>query len=47
MRADELPRAKFALPPEFAKGATAAPDELAENPRARSARLRVLERIEA
>ncbi len=47
MRADELPRAKFALPPEFAKGVTAAPDELADNPRARSARLRVLERIEA
>jgi 16S rRNA (cytosine1402-N4)-methyltransferase len=44
LRADELPRAKFALPPEFAKGVVAADDELAENPRARSARLRVLER---
>jgi 16S rRNA (cytosine1402-N4)-methyltransferase len=47
LRADQLPRAKFALPPEFAKGVTAAPDELADNPRARSARLRVLERTEA
>jgi len=47
MRADELPRAKFALPAEFAKGVTAAPDELAANPRARSARLRVLERTQA
>lgn len=44
LRADELPRAKFALPPEFAKGVVAAEDELADNPRARSARLRVLER---
>lgn len=44
LRADELPRAKFALPPEFAKGVVAATDELADNPRARSARLRVLER---
>ena len=47
LRADELPRAKFALPPEFAKGVIAAPDEQGDNPRARSARLRVLERIEA
>lgn len=47
LRADELPRAKFALPPEFAKGVTATPDELGTNPRARSARLRVLERTRA
>ncbi len=44
LRADELPRAKFALPAEFAKGVVAGADELADNPRARSARLRVLER---
>lgn len=45
LRAGELPRPRFAIVEGFAGGVTAADDELASNPRARSARLRVLERI--
>lgn len=40
----ERPRARFSTVKEFARGATATPDELDANPRARSARLRVLQR---
>jgi 16S rRNA (cytosine1402-N4)-methyltransferase len=36
----------FAIPKPFSKGVTAAADETEHNPRARSARLRVLERVE-
>ena len=38
-------QAPFRIPKPFSKGATAAPDEIDHNPRARSARLRVLERV--
>ncbi|MCR9164335.1 MAG: 16S rRNA (cytosine(1402)-N(4))-methyltransferase RsmH [Nannocystaceae bacterium] len=38
-------QAPYSLPKPFAKGVTAAPDETDHNPRARSARLRVLERV--
>ena len=38
-------QAPFAIPKPFSKGATAQPDETDHNPRARSARLRVLERV--
>ncbi len=38
-------QAPFAIPKPFSKGATAAQDEIDANPRARSARLRVLERV--
>jgi len=45
LREHELPRPRFAVPEGFARGATAEPDEIATNPRSRSARLRVVERI--
>ncbi len=45
LRADELPRPHFIVPEGWSRGATAADDEIANNPRARSARLRVLERV--
>ncbi len=38
-------QAPYSLPKPFSKGVTAAPDETDHNPRARSARLRVLERV--
>lgn len=38
-------QAPYTIPKPFSKGVTAAPDETDENPRARSARLRVLERV--
>lgn len=44
LRADELPRPDFAVPRGFAGGVVASPEEIKDNPRARSARLRVLER---
>lgn len=40
----ELPIPAFRVPPEFRGGKTPEPDEVARNPRSRSARLRVLER---
>lgn len=43
--ASELPSAPFRLPDGLARGVTPAKDELDRNPRARSARLRVLERV--
>ena len=44
--AAELPKASFAIPAGFPRrGAQAEPDELARNPRSRSARLRVIERV--
>jgi 16S rRNA (cytosine1402-N4)-methyltransferase len=45
LRQHELPRPRFAVPEGFARGVTAEPDEIAANPRSRSARLRVVERI--
>jgi len=45
LRQHELPRPRFAVPEGFARGATAQPDEIDANPRSRSARLRVVERI--
>ncbi|HET6585158.1 MAG TPA: 16S rRNA (cytosine(1402)-N(4))-methyltransferase RsmH [Nannocystaceae bacterium] len=47
LREHELPRPRFAVPEGFARGVTAQPDEIAANPRSRSARLRVVERIAA
>ena len=44
LRADELPTPRFVVPPGFAGGVTPRPEEIESNPRARSARLRVLER---
>jgi 16S rRNA (cytosine1402-N4)-methyltransferase len=38
-------QAPYSVPKPFSKGATAAQDEIDNNPRARSARLRVLERV--
>lgn len=44
LRADELPTPRFTVPRDFAGGLTPRPEEIESNPRARSARLRVLER---
>lgn len=44
LRADELPVADFVEPRGWAGGRTPTPEEIDTNPRARSARLRVLER---
>lgn len=41
----ELPRPAFAIPRAYARGVTASSEEIDRNPRARSARLRVLERL--
>lgn len=43
--ADQLPRPDFTLPRPFHQGVDASPAEIAQNPRSRSARLRVLERL--
>ncbi len=43
--AADLPRARFTIPDPFRHGATPAEPELAHNPRSRSSRLRVLERV--
>jgi 16S rRNA (cytosine1402-N4)-methyltransferase len=47
LRADELPLPRFRVPDGFARGVTASPTEIENNPRSRSARLRVLERVQA
>ncbi|MBC8067873.1 MAG: 16S rRNA (cytosine(1402)-N(4))-methyltransferase RsmH [Deltaproteobacteria bacterium] len=47
LRADELPQPRFRLPEGFARGVIANDTEIENNPRARSARLRVLERTHA
>jgi 16S rRNA (cytosine1402-N4)-methyltransferase len=44
VRDRDLPRPKFRLPKGYASGVTPDASELAENPRSRSARLRVIER---
>lgn len=44
LRADELPSPDYVVPEGWARGATAQDDEIEHNPRARSARLRLLER---
>jgi 16S rRNA (cytosine1402-N4)-methyltransferase len=44
VRAEDIAKPDFVSPRQFAKGSTAGPEELEANPRARSARLRVLER---
>lgn len=44
IRDDELPRPRFCTPRPFSGGRSAAEDEVARNPRSRSARLRVIQR---
>jgi len=44
LRADELPKPRFVEPRAWARGRVPQPEEIQANPRARSARLRVLER---
>jgi 16S rRNA (cytosine1402-N4)-methyltransferase len=47
VRAADLPAPKFAIPRGYAQGVVAGAGEVASNPRARSARMRVLERVAA
>lgn len=47
IRAEDEPPADFRVPTEFHRGATASAAETDRNPRSRSARLRVLERVTA
>lgn len=43
----DLPKPRFSLPPVYGRGVDAQTDELQANPRARSARLRVIQRLQA
>jgi 16S rRNA (cytosine1402-N4)-methyltransferase len=45
LRADELPKPRFRIPDDYRGGVTPSASECEENPRARSARLRVVERV--
>lgn len=47
LREREMPRPKFGIPTGYARGVTPTDEEIASNPRARSARMRVLERTAA